>query len=456
MGWIDIGIFLNLFFNGYVLFEKQLPFEFYVGYAPLIVLLFIFIAKYKFPRETLYLLLPLLIAGILNIYIGNDTFKNFFKIYVNLAVNIIFYRYVITYYEYDIKRIFQLYMKFAFIVAALGLFQWVSYLVGFKYGYNWKYLLPLNKWMVNIGGIGIRINSTLSEPSYFGTIMAPAFFMSFYELVFNRDKFLSRQKSLIIVVAYILSFSSLAFLGVFLAVIFIAANFGLIRYVLVAVPLVFVLYFVAYNNSKDFKSRVDGMKALFIDHIVEKELSGEMKSAARLYRVSKVLPKIHGSSFVLYNNYHVAIENFKQNPLFGSGLGSHELAFKKYKLNYLMAGIYEFNSADANSMLLRTISEMGLMGVIFIFLFLFTFYVSKNIGSNEDDDYWLISNALLILIIIQLLRQGNYTFSGFILYGWMYYFNRINYLNYLYTNESVELADSVEMNNQQEEKTNYK
>ncbi len=431
MGWIDIGIFLNLFFNGYVLFEKQLPFEFYVGYAPLILLLFIFIFKFKFPRETLYVLLPLLIAGILNVYIGNDTFGNFFKIFANLAVNIIFYRYVITYYDYDIKRIFQLYMKFAFIVAVLGLFQWVSYLIGFKYGYNWHYILPLNKWMVNFGGIGIRINSTFSEPSYFGTIMAPAFFMAFYELLFNREKFQARQKSLIIVITYILSFSSLAFLGVFLAVIFIAANFGLVRYVLVAVQLVFVLYFVAYNNSKDFKSRVDGMKALFIDRIIETELSGDMKTATRIYKVSKVLPKIHGSSFVLYNNYHVAIENFKQNPLFGSGLGSHELAFKKYKLNYLLAGIYEFNTSDANSMFLRILSEIGLMGVIFVFMFLVKFYVSKNIGGNEDEDYWLISNALLILIVIQLLRQGNYTFSGFMLYGWMYYFNRVNYMEYL-------------------------
>lgn len=431
MGWIDFGIFINLFFNGYVLFKDQMPFEFYFGYAPLIILLFIFITKYRFPRETLYILLPLLITGVLNVFLDNDTFNNLFKIFVNVAINVVFYRYVITYYDYDIKRIFSVYLKFAFIVAALGLVQLVSYLVGFKIGYDWRTFLPLNKWMYNPGGLGLRINSTLSEPSYFGTIMAPAFFMSFYEIFFNRPDFQSKTKSLVIVVAYILSFSSLAFLGVFISVLLVAANFGLVRYVLVAIPLIIILYFAAYNSSKDFKVRVDGLKALFIDRIIEKELAGKMEKRTRIYKVSKVLPKIHGSSFVLYNNYHVAIENFKQNPLFGSGLGSHEIAFKKHKLNYLLAGIYEFNTADANSMFLRTLSELGLMGVLFIVLFIRKFYVSKNLAETEDDAYWLISNALLILIIIQLLRQGNYTFSGFFLYGWMYYFNCLKYNEYI-------------------------
>lgn len=433
------------------MFKGVLPFEFYPGYLPLIILLFIFIFKYKFPGETLYIILPLLITGILNVYLENDTYGNLFKILINIAVNVIFYRYVIHYYDYDIKRIFSVYLKFAYIVAILGMFQWASFLISFTPGYNWKAFLPLNKWMLSPGGIGLRINSTLSEPSYYGTTMAPAFFISFYELVFNRDKFQSKQRSLIIAISYVLSFSSLAFFGVFLSVLLIAANFGLVRYVLVAIPVIIGLYFAAYYQSKEFRSRMDGMKALFIDNIIENELMGDFKhKATRTFRVRKVLPRIHGSSFVLYNNYHVAVENFKQNPLFGSGLGSHEIAFSKYKLNYLLAGIYEFNSADANSMFLRTLSEMGLMGVIFTFFFIFKFYVSKNLAGNEDDDYWLISNALLIVIAIQLLRQGNYTYGGFFLFGWMYYYNRIRY-NEMVSGKSKEVGQVEADDNKQSE-----
>jgi hypothetical protein len=430
LSWIDFGIFLNLFFNSHVLFKGKLAFEFYDGYVAIIILLLIFIAKYRFPRETLYILLPLLITGIMNVILGNNTTGNLIKIFANLAVNLIFYRYVMHYYNYDVKRIFSMYLKGSFIVAVLGLIQLGSYIVGFEPGYDWRILFPLNKWGFSEGGLGIRINSTLSEPAYFGTILAPAFFFSCYEFFFKREKYLTRYQSITIIIAYVLSFSSLAFLGVFISIILLAINFGFVRYILIAVPVSAVLFFLAYNNAPEFRARVNGMEALFIDNIVEKELTGKFERGVRMYKVSKVLPRIHGSSFVLYNNYHVTMENFKQNPLFGSGLGSHELAYQKHKLNYLLGGIYEFNTHDANSMFLRTLSEVGLMGVIFILFFVFKFYVSKNLAGEEDNDYWLISNALLVLITIQLLRQGNYTFSGFFLYAWMYYYNFVNYKNY--------------------------
>jgi hypothetical protein len=432
LNWIDLGIFVNLFFNGIVLFPKQLPFEFYITYIPIIILLFFFIAKYRFPRELLYILIPLILGGIMNIILDNDTFGNFFKIFVNLAVNIIFYRYVMEYYDYDVNKMFRMYMAGSYFVCILGLIQVASYVVHFTPGYNWKTFLPLNKWNFHIGGLlGIRLNSTFTEPAYFGSSIAPAFFIALYELFFKREVFLTRTKCLVIIAAYLLTFSSLAYIGIFVTVLLFAVNYGALRYFFFAVPVAIIMFAVAYTNVKDFKVRIDGMKALFIEGIVEKELSGDMTKGARLLKVSKVLTKIHGSSFVLYNNTHVAIENFKQNPLFGSGLGSHEIAFEKYNLNYMLGGIYEFNAPDANSMFLRILSEIGLMGVLFIFMFIFKFYVSKSLNQEEDETYWLISNAILVIIITQLLRQGNYTFNGFIFLAYMYYYNRMNYTTYV-------------------------
>jgi hypothetical protein len=431
LNWIDFGIFLNFFFNGYVLFRKQLPFEFYLTYVPIILLLPVFISRYKFPRELLWILLPLLITGLLNIFMDNNTFANFFKIFINIVINIVFYRYVIEYYNYDIKLMFNMYLKGAYIVSLLGLVQMGFYLLRFEPGYNWQSILPLNKWNTHPGGLGIRLNSTFSEPSYFGSSISPAIFIAFHELIFKREIFLNRTKSIVIVVAYLLTFSSLAYIGIFITIILLAVNFGVIRYLFVAIPISIILFYFAYNNISEFKVRLDGLNALFVDNIVEKELGGELSQGARMYRVSKVLTKVHGSSFVLYNNLHVAVENFKQNPLFGSGLGSHELAFQRYNLNYMLGGIYEFNAPDANSMFLRTLSESGIVGVVFIFLFIFKFFVSKSIGADEDETYWLISNALLVIILTQLLRQGNYTFNGFLFYPWLYYFNKIKYWEHL-------------------------
>lgn len=439
MNWVDFGIFINLFFNGYVLFRNQLPFEFYITYLPIIILLFFFIARYRFPREVLYLLIPLLVTGMLNIIIGNDTLGNFFKIFANLAVNIIFYRYAIEYYDYDINKIFRMYLKGAYIVAVLGLIQVVSYVVHFEPGYNWNVFLSLNKWDFHLGGLfGIRLNSTFSEPSYFGSSIAPAFFIAAYEFFFKKEVFLTRTKCIVIIAAYLLTFSSLAYIGIFITLILLAMNFGALRYFFFAIPIAFIMFYVGYNNVRDFRVRIDGMKALFIEGVVENELSGKMTQGARLLKVSRVLTKIHGSSFVLYNNTYVAKENFKQNPLFGSGLGSHEIAFEKYNLNYMLGGIYEFNAPDANSMFLRILSELGLMGILFVLIYISKFFVSKNLGVEEDETYWLISNAILVIILTQLLRQGNYTFNGFIFFGFMYYFNRIKYMEYVQKKQESE------------------
>lgn len=428
MNWIDIAIFSNLFFNAHVFFKE--PFELYLTYLPIIGLLPFFFLRFAFPKELLYILIPLVIAGLLNVVLENDTFRNFFKIFANIAINIVFYRYVVEYYEYDVKRMFTMYMKGAFFVSCLGLVQLVSKLIGFTPGYDWRVIYPLNKWGANPGGLGVRINSTFSEPSGFGQGIAPAFFISLYNLIWRKEYFLERRKGVFIMIAYVLSFSSIAYLGVFLSIILLAVNFGLVRYLVIAIPVSVLLFNIAYNNAEEFRVRMDGLNALFVKDILNKGVPERESRVAKITRIRGILKQIHGSSFVLYNNYHIALENFKNNPLFGSGLGSHEFAFDKYNLNNIIGGMFDFNTSDANSMLLRVISELGIMGVIFVFLFIQRYYVSKNLLEKEDDHYWLIANALLVIILCQLFRQGNYTFTGFFLYGWMYYYNAVHYAEY--------------------------
>lgn len=428
---IDVGIFSNLFFTGFVFFKD--PFEFYISYIPILILFPIFIIKYKFYTPSLYILIPLLFVGLFNVLIENNTGPKFLKIYVNLCVNLVFYQYVIQYYNYDIKLLFKKYLKVAYIVCALGLFQLVSFWIGFKYGYDLRSFLPLNKWGINPGGLGIRINSFFSEPSSLGIAIAPAFFVCFYQLILRENSFISLKKSIVIVICYCLSFSSLAFLGIFLSILLITLNFGAIRYFLFAIPISVFLFFVAYNNANEFKSRVDGMNELFLNNILDTDDQGGTKNGMALTRIAKIkkvrnfLSRVHGSSFVFYNNFYIAKKNFMKNPLFGTGIGSHEFAYDKYSLNKMIGGIYEFNAGDANSFFLRTLSEVGIFGAIFLILFVFKYFVSHDLNGKEDNDYWIISNALLVLILLTYLRQGNYTYNGFFLYGWMYYYNSFNY-----------------------------
>ncbi len=105
---IDVGIFSNLFYTGFRFFKE--PFELYLSYIPILILLPIFIIRYKFYTPSLYILIPLLLVGVFNVFVDNNTFSKFLKLYINLSVNLIFYQYVIQYYNYDIKLIIKKYL----------------------------------------------------------------------------------------------------------------------------------------------------------------------------------------------------------------------------------------------------------------------------------------------------------------------------------------------------------
>ncbi|MCA0430633.1 MAG: hypothetical protein LCH32_09040 [Bacteroidetes bacterium] len=442
---IDIGIYSNFFSSGAILFTK--PFEFYYSYAPLIILLAIFSVKFPFYTPNLYLLIPLLIFGVFNVAIGNNNINNFLKIFLNITINLIFYQYVMHYYNYDVKLMIKKYLTAVFLISCLGLFQYFSHIVGFEPGVNFKIWLTLDKWNHSIGGFGLRINSLHAEPSYLGTIHAPAAFICLYKLIKPNLDFIDMRRAIIILICYVLSSSSLAFLGLFLAIILISFNFGAIKYFLATVPLVIFIAIYTYNNSKDFKMRVDGLNKTFVEGLLDEDNSKPMGQTAKREKAIRLIRSIHGSSFVLYNNYYVAMKNLENNYLFGSGLGSHEIAYAKYNLTAKLGGVYKFNAADANSTFLRTLSEAGLVGVLFLLYFMFKFYISKpRLGDDLNQDYWIISNALFIVIFLQYLRQGNYTLGGFFFFCWMYYYNYKNMIT-----EEAKLEEEKE-NNQLEQK----
>lgn len=427
----DIAIFSVIFISSIILFKT--PFEFYISYIGLIILLFAWLFKFKFPSQILYLFLPLLVFGMINIAFGNNTFSFFIKIYANIFVAVLFFYYVFEYYDRDIVRFFSIYMTWSYVAAIIGIIQLISYKIGFAPGYDYKILFGFNKWGVTPGGLGIRVNSIFCEPSYVGSTLGPAFFISFYNIVFNKAYFVTKLQGLIIITTYLLSTSSVAYLGIFITLILLLINFGIVRYLVVVVPFILILFYFTYNNVSEFRTRMDGLKALYVDNILEKEANKDSRGGFMVQYTRKLylLKTVHGSSFVQYNNYIITKNNFFANPLFGTGLGSHQYIFSKYDMSYLLGGEYDNNVADANSMFLRTVSETGLFGVIFLFLFIRRNYVKRDPDHPEADYHWLISNAVLVIILLQLARQGNYTFGGFMAFMWLYYYTKLDYFKFL-------------------------
>ena len=73
-----------------------------------------------------------------------------------------------------------------------------------------------------------------------------------------------------------------------------------IRYVVIGVAISVSGGYAAYYNLDEFRSRVDTSIGLWIENDFD-------------------IKNTNSSSFVLYNNLHVAAENLKEHPIFGTG-----------------------------------------------------------------------------------------------------------------------------------------
>lgn len=400
-----ISIQLTIFVSSLTLFTS--PFEGYITYFAMLLFFPIYILRFGIPSKPVLLFLPLLLSGLIYTQTGDNEMGMLMKILIGLFSSVLFYRYVMEAFKFDVNDLFNLYIKGAYVVSLIGLIQMASFFVGFSPGYDYSWLL--NKWAVNPGGIGIRLNSVFSEPAYFAGVVGPAFFVAVNNLFSKKRQFMSRNQGYIIIVAYLLTFSSLGIMSIFVTMVLLLVNYGFFRYALIVTPVLIIGYYQAYNGIEEFRTRVDGTATAFGTEDIE----------------VRDFNRIHGSSFVLYNNYVIATENFIRNPLFGTGLGSHPIAFDKYSLTN-MRGIVKinFNKADANSMGLRLLSETGLYGFGLMIFIIVRNYVSRK--RSKDDTNWLMSNAILVVVLVYLARQGHYFINGFPFFLWLYYYIRID------------------------------
>jgi len=397
---VEVLIFISIFISTIVFFK--VPFEGYLHYLIFLGLLPFFLVKYGYPMFLLKILGVIALAGVYNVLLDNCTPFGFIKIWGGMLLSFSFYYFVLCYYKFNLFQLFNVYLKWSYYAAIIGLIQLLTFLIGFGPGYNYSWLF--NKWAVIEGGFfGIRVNSIFAEPSTLAAVLAPAVYVSVYNIFHKSDFMIKKSASLIIIACYLATSSSTAYLGVML-ISFLVIDGLKIRYLFIGLALGLIGFFVFYKYSLDFQSRIDSSIALWVYED---------------FRIENT----NTSGFVLYNNFHVGWETFKESPLIGHGVGSFELGFDKHtltktKLNYN----FEFNTSDGNSLFIRMMGETGLLGLgSFLFLIIRGF-ISK--GKREDLlKYRILSQALLIMILLNLLRQGNYFLNGFPFFVILYYYN---------------------------------
>jgi hypothetical protein len=378
-----------------------------LGYGPFIafyLLLPIFLIKYKVPFRELAWVVFVLIVGASGTMTGAIPNGIYIKVAGSILLPYVFYAYVWRHFDYNIERLFTIYLKGAYVVSVLGLLLFVDSFLG----NNLLNFLQLFIYLDTIdASIGIRLASTLGEPTYFANVVLPAGVVAMFRLVVKSQSgigiaYLTKRKSLVFILALLLTYSAIAFLGLFLGGILLLLRHGAVRYAII-IPFILIFARVVIFQVPELEDRYQGVLSVS----TEEKQTGDF----------------HGSSFILFNHAYITWMNLKENPLFGTGLGTHPIATEKYSLGN--KGVeYHYrtqNAQDASSMLLRIFSELGLFGGILVFIFLKRNFIPR---VPEDSVLWLISTAIFVTIVMQLLRQGNYILNGFPFFVLGYVFTR--------------------------------
>lgn len=353
--------------------------------------------------------------GLYFVFTGENTLGGFLKIYISLFVIYLFSYYLIRFYEDDLFSLFRKYIQTAYFIVSIAFVQLFSFLIGFEKGYDLRWLLPGLGKAPEIDGV-FRANSMLGEPSHYALVLSPALFVAICRFVYpgRYTKLISKRGAIFILLGFLISVSSSGFSAVFFALLLIVLRKISISKMITGVVVGTSFAALLYYSSEDFRVRLEGTISLFFVGDVE-------------------FNRIDASSFTLFNNAVVSYKNMMVHPVFGTGLGSHPIAYDKYTLtkDVLVLQSYlsemELNREDANSLFLRLLSETGFFGIILLFIYFYLFYHSK---PDEDGSIgWLTCNSILVFFFLALLRHGHYFLNGIPLFFFLYYFNYVKNKN---------------------------
>lgn len=311
----------------------------------------------------------------------------------------------------DIMVIARAYMRISALFASIGLLQSFSKIVHFRPGYDFSYL-GFRMGNLEVTGIG-RIQSWTQEPSFFAYLIMPAMFISLCRLMKFKTNLVKLPEAIIIVLASLLTFSSVLFIGLLMALLiilnakysFLKRPFFFIASLLVIVPLPIILY-----QNEDVKIRVDDTIKLFSEPDI----------------IAQYAPNL--STYALFSNYLITTNAVKEHPLVGTGIGSYGLIYVRFQDcipdNAWKRDAIVLNAKDGNSLLMRLLVETGILGTCLILIWIFRTRISDIPHNPELINFWLLSNGIFILLCIRLLRHGHYTVNALWLFLLLYYFAR--------------------------------
>ena len=392
----DIGIFLavsSLFLYGYSL--PGLELNLFVGVIVLALAAMTFTlanGSLFFHRKVLISLVVILAVGSIGILLGRGSMSAYLTQAFVISLVVICSTIVISSAGELAAKIFPIYLTLSFAFALIALLELVLGL----FGVYFELLTPeIDYVFANVH----RISGLAAEPAHFVHVMTPSV-VAILISAFSNRLCMSPVKSLVIVVAYILTFSSLGFFVI--ALVLLTVLFWRTSLSLIAAKIILVASLIGvFSAIPQINTRVlDTYNVL----------------------VSSEIGNVNLSSLTVYKNLRVTTQSGTNQPTFGAGLGGHEHNYYKYLPAFLSHG-RNLNDTDASSLFLRLISEFGIPFTVVFYWIVLALWTGFPDRDDSAPIYWkkLTSTAVLFLIIARSARGGNFITHGFPFFLILYY-----------------------------------
>ena len=327
-------------------------------------------------RKLKYPILIFLCVLVINFLLATFSFKDLTRYILHGILVLLAYATTWTFVRKDtVDYILKKYLHLSYYFVLLNFIVIIGYYLDIKWLYDFSYLNENYKLSKGIFDFLPRFSSVYTEPAHYIITILPLFLFSFDNLIQRKYKF----KDWVVFFGVIVSQSSLLFLAI---LIFLLFRISLNAKILYRLPFIGMFAYFIYVQNEQFKTRIDDI--IFVGQHLDN------------------LKEINLSSFALINNAIVAYESIKLN-LFGNGFGLHYLGYEKFSL---MWGNVEkdINNFDGASLILRLISELGILGIIIIS---FLFYKGFNVRTRSKEGLFLF-----ITLIIFFIRSGHYFLFG--------------------------------------------
>jgi O-antigen ligase len=297
--------------------------------------------------------------------------------------------------KYSITYLFETYGKVVFIIAAIGILQVI-------FSFFNIYFFSENRFNIQIFGISFRrLNSVMTEPSHYAIMAIPY-------LVFLLIQ--KKKKRLVLYtlgLSIFLTFSLTAFAAVIISLslhyigkINTSTVFGILG--------VCFIGYILYINIEPVKYRID--------------------ETLKYYSTSKFENKTNATTFSLTTNLEAAFYSLKKNVILGSGIGGHEEVYDEYIKNIKKSHFVELydrhkglNKQGGHSLIIRIVSETGLLGLVLIIYLLYKYKISK-----KESVYYYINIACITYFVARCFKLGGYFDFGIYFFIALYFYSYLN------------------------------